>query len=125
VINLIFIAVAGGIGAVSRYGVDAAASAMFGRHFPYGTLIANIVGCFLMGLIMHWSMSIDNLPRHVHLMLTTGFLGAFTTFSTFGYQTIQLVENGNYAAAGLNVLLSVAVGLLAAWGGLSLGRTLI
>ena len=70
--NLICIAVAGSLGALSRYGVDAAASALFGREFPYGTLIANVLGCFLMGLVMHWSLSQEDIPKHVHLLLTTG-----------------------------------------------------
>ena len=123
--NVLCIAVAGALGALSRYGVDAMAASLLGRAFPYGTLIANVLGCFLMGLVMHWSLSQEDLPRHVHLLLTTGFLGAFTTFSTFSYQTIDLLERGLLTAAGVNVLLSVVIGLLAVSGGLFIGRAIV
>jgi len=94
-----------------------------GERFPHGTLIVNVVGCLLLGFLL--SVGDAHLGREARVALGTGFLGSFTTFSTFGVETVRLVERGDWGAALLNVGLNVVVGLACAGVGMALARRLV
>ena len=123
--DLLWIGVAGALGAVARYGVGVFAQRSIGTHFAYGTLIANVLGCFLLALLMTLGLSSELIPKTLKLALGTGFLGAFTTFSTFGYETLACAEKGHWRLAAANIAANLVVGLLAAWLGWTLGRYLL
>ena len=122
--EVIYIAVAGAVGALGRYYITELARRLLGEGFPYGTLIVNVVGSFLIGLIIKISMNTGAISPSLRLALTVGLLGAFTTFSAFSYETLGLVENGAWLTAGMNVLANVITGILAALLGLMLGRAI-
>jgi CrcB protein len=123
VVDVIYVAVAGGLGAISRYYLSGLAQRV-GSGFPYGTLTVNLVGSFLLGLIMQTGISTDLMPRALRLALTIGFLGAFTTFSTFSYETLGYLEDGAWLTASLNVLINVVPGIIAVFLGAFLARTI-
>ena len=116
---LLAIAVAGAIGAPARYLVDGYVQARTDRATPLGTLIVNISGSFVLGLVTGLALyhSFRGVPR---AMLATGFCGAYTTFSTFAYETVRLLEDGERGAAAQNVVLSLLIPPLAAAAGLAL-----
>ncbi len=124
-VRLLAIALGGALGATARYGVGLACAAAWGARFAYGTLLVNVVGCFLLGLLMHeaW-LPADRGAMHWHAGVSVGLLGGLTTFSTFGYQTIRHVEAGEPLLAIGNIALNVTLGLLAAGAGLIVSRTL-
>jgi len=118
---------AGGfVGSVGRYLVGVGAQRLTALPgYPYGTLIVNVVGCLLIGLLAGWvevrpGWGSDNL----RLFLFVGLLGGFTTFSAFGLDTIELLNEHSIGAAVLNVMVQVVVGLLCVWAGLELVRAL-
>lgn len=119
-LRFLLVGAAGSLGAMSRYGVDLAVHRLVGREWPWGTLVVNLLGCFALGLLMELALG-QHLSRQAALFWTTGFLGAFTTFSTFSFQTVQLLERGSYWGAALNVVVSVGLGLVAAALGMRLG----
>jgi len=112
--NWLLVLVGGAVGAPVRYLVDRAVSARSRTLVPLGTLVVNVAGCFVLGCLAG-AASAD-----VRLLLGTGFCGALTTFSTFGYETSRLVSEGSGRAALLNVLVSVALGVGVAALGVSL-----
>lgn len=116
--RLMLIDVAGAAGALSRYAV---ASAVGARSFPWATLGINVAGSFLLGLLLEAGRG--RLSDDVVVVLGVGFLGAFTTFSTFGYESVSLVRDGRMGVAVLYVLASVVAGLGAAAGGYALGSS--
>lgn len=120
-----WLAVAGALGALSRYGMGALAYRTLGTALPWGTLLVNVVGCFLLGFIMHYGLANAALSRTVRLAVTVGFLGSFTTFSTFGYDTLRYLESGATTLALANTALNLLVGLAAVWAGLALARTVL
>lgn len=122
--TLLSIAVGGATGAVARYGVSIGVHAMAGRNFPYGTLTVNVLGSFLMGFLYIMFMERLSVGGEWRALLLVGGLGAFTTFSTFSLETLNLLEGGEAAKALLNVVLSIAACLVAAWVGISAGRQL-
>jgi CrcB protein len=119
---LFYIALGGALGAVLRYLASKGVHALAGSGFPYGTLTVNVVGSLLMGFlyILLIERVSNNLPLRATLII--GFLGAFTTFSTFSIETFNLLENGEAFKAFTNILVSVLLCLLAAWLGVILGR---
>ncbi len=122
--RLLLIAAGGAVGSVLRYALALATQHWAGRAFPLGTLIVNVLGCFAIGLLSVW---LDRLPwatPDVRFALVTGVLGGFTTFSAFALETEELIRAHSYAAAVLNVLLSVCLGLAAVWLGRSLAGPL-
>ncbi|OGU25478.1 MAG: camphor resistance protein CrcB [Ignavibacteria bacterium GWA2_54_16] len=114
----------GGIGAATRYWMSGLVHERLGSAFPYGTLAVNILGCFVIGLIMG-SME-ERFLSHpsLRMFLTIGILGGFTTFSSFSYETIAMLKDGEFAYASLNVFASVLCCLSGTWLGLIAGRTL-
>lgn len=116
------IAAGGAIGSVLRYWVSINTHALLGRDFPYGTLTVNVIGSLLMGLLFVLFTERWEIETVIRSAVLIGMLGAFTTFSTFSIETFNLVEEGAYAKAMANVLVSVSSCLLAAWLGVILGR---
>lgn len=115
--TLIYIGLAGALGAMARYW----ASGLQGRRaFPWGTMAVNLLGSFLLGLLTGLVMKGLASPT-AKAVLGTGFLGAFTTFSTFQVDTLRLHRGGRTTLAWLYLIASTGAGLLAAWGGLALG----
>ena len=82
--RILFIAIAGALGALSRYGISSFVSDQLGEKFALGTLAVNVIGCFLIGFVMHIALSTDIISEEMRMAITVGFLGALTTFSTFG-----------------------------------------
>jgi len=118
------VAVGGAIGAVGRYWISGWISRLTAQHpFPFGTLSVNMVGAFVLGLVMGATMSGRFLINPtMRIFLTIGCLGGLTTFSTFTYETLEALRAGDFRIALVNVGVSVIVGLFAAWVGLSLGE---
>lgn len=111
-------------GGLTRYYLSGWVYNLLGRAFPYGTFAVNIIGAYLIGLIMELALRSTLIPDAVRLGLTVGFLGGLTTFSTFSYETFSLLEEGRFLVAFINVMASVAVCLLCTWLGIVTVRTL-
>ncbi len=107
------IAIAGALGSVARYGATAWAQRRFGDGFPHGTLLVNVVGSFALGAVLGWALT-GNVHKLTKAGVGTGFLGAFTTFSTFSCETVLLMKEGRLGAAAANVALNVVLGAVAA-----------
>lgn len=119
--NLLLVALGGAAGALLRHGSGMAVRQMLGTHFPWTTLLVNLVGSFLIGLV--WSLAEAKvLSFELKLLVVTGFLGAFTTFSTFSLENLNLIRDGAWRLAVLNMLISVFCGLLLAYAGYALAR---
>lgn len=112
-----------GIGGALRHGVNLAAARLFGFEFPYGTLIVNLLGSLLMGLLAGYFAFRTGIPQHMRLFLTTGVLGGFTTFSAFSLDAALLLERHAYWSAAAYMLGSVLLSLVALFAGLGLFRT--
>jgi fluoride exporter len=122
--TLVFIAVGGAFGAVSRYATSLGVYSLLGRNFPYGTLFVNVAGSFLMGVLSIMLLERFNLGPEWRAAILVGFLGSFTTFSTFSIETLNLFELGDINRAVLNMSLSLILCLLAVWFGINVGRQL-
>lgn len=118
------VAVCGAFGCLTRYFVSGWVYAVLGRSFPYGTFVVNIVGAFIIGLLMEFGLRSTLIPPTLRMGLTVGFLGGLTTFSTFSYETFRLLEEGDFITASANVILSVLVCLLFTWIGITTARYL-
>jgi len=122
-IALVFLG--GGLGSVARYGLSGVVYRFLGTAFPYGTLTVNILGCFLIGLIFlgleeRWA----TVGPSFRLLVAIGMLGGFTTFSSFTYETVALIRDGEFLYALLNVAANMLVCLAATFAGLWLGKLL-
>jgi CrcB protein len=120
----LLVAVFGAAGAVSRYWIDGRVSDLTHGQFPWGTFVINVAGAFLLGLLV--ALTTERLLPHPNwrIALGIGFLGSFTTFSTYTYETVKLAEDGAVGLALANSIGMLALGLAAAAFGLALGRTL-
>ncbi|MBL7214358.1 MAG: fluoride efflux transporter CrcB [Phycisphaerae bacterium] len=124
VVTAIYIAAAGALGALSRWGISLAGYRLFGTGFAWGTLIANVLGCFLLGFLMHLCLVSDKISDTLRMAITVGFWGALTTFSTFSYETVNYIEDGSWTLAMANIAANLLIGLAATLAGLALARTL-
>ncbi|MEN6412734.1 MAG: fluoride efflux transporter CrcB [Veillonellales bacterium] len=120
--EIIAVAVGGGIGAAARYLVSIWAAGKFGAEFPYGTLIVNIVGCFIIGAFMTLAAERLIVSPYWRLLIVVGFVGGLTTFSSFSYETLRMLEEADIAQAFYNIGLNVIIGFLATWLGIGAAR---
>lgn len=120
--RLLCVAGAGAAGAVCRWGLSRLAQVVFGYGWPYGTLVVNALGCFLFGLVFETFRGRVPDESHLRLLLLTGFAGAFTTYSTFAFETWELAYERHALLAGANVALHLVLGLAAVVLGVALGR---
>ena len=118
--KIIYVGIGGFIGAIIRYLITIQSSKLFNSSIPLGTLIANVLGGFLIGVIMEISISTDLISPNLKLFLTTGIMGGLTTFSTFSYETISLISDGKYLLGIGNIFLNLILSL----GGVVLGTSL-
>ena len=123
-VHLVLIGLGGFAGAIARYLVDGWVSGMTRGGFPWGTLAINASGSFLLGLLAALTIDRSLLSPEIRGPVMIGFIGAYTTFSTWMLESSRLLEAGNWAAALGNVLGSVIIGLLAVFAGLMLGRVI-
>jgi CrcB protein len=101
--RLLWICLAGALGTGTRFLVGLWAGERFGASFPYGTLIVNVAGCFLIAVVMQAAIDVAAFPPNLRLALTTGFMGGLTTYSSFAYETTKLVQDGARGAALVNL----------------------
>src|SRR5262245_24455008 len=134
--EILFVGFGGALGALSRYGVGLVAARAFGKGFPWGTLIVNVVGCFAMGIVLEIIADLEgHAPEGLtpsvrgqldfwHKAVAIGFLGGLTTFSSFGGDTMRVLQAGQCSLALANVAANVALSLAAVWCGLAVAATL-
>lgn len=123
-LSMLIVALGGAAGSVARFLVGQWSLRQFGPAFPWGTLIVNVVGSFAIGFLVELVARRLNASAEMRLLLVTGFLGGFTTFSAFSLDALALLERGATAAAMIYVLVSVLVSLAAVVAGLALGRAM-
>lgn len=123
--RILLIGFAGALGTVMRYLIGVWAGRALGTEFPYGTILVNVVGCFLMAAITHVALSTEHISPTLRLALTTGFMGGLTTYSSFNQETLQLFHSRAWSSAMLNFGVTVAACVLAGFLGLALARRLV
>ena len=123
--RLALICLGGAVGTGARYLLGGLVARWAGPDFPYGTLVINVLGSFLIGAVQQVGLTTLLIPETLRLVLAVGVMGGFTTYSSFSYETIRLMENGSWMAAGLYVGLTTALCLGGCAVGLSLGRFLV
>lgn len=118
------VAAGGALGACLRYFLGGTLLARVAAPFPTATFIINVSGSFIIGFFLTLATERLQLSPHLRLAVAVGFVGAYTTFSTFEYETIRLIEARDFTLAVLNIVLSVTIGFAAVWGGIALARRL-
>lgn len=120
--NLILIGLGGFLGAISRYLLSGLIHRLYSSGlFPAGTLVVNVIGCLVIGMLMGLIEEKSLFGASVRFFFVVGFLGAFTTFSSFGYETVELLRNSQVSLAGLNLIANFSLGI----GAVLLGRVVI
>ena len=120
--NVLLVALGSMLGGVARYICSLQIAERYVTEFPYGTFVVNLVGCFLVGGFYGLAERFEWFSPDLRLMLTVGFCGGLTTFSSFAYENVRLLQERDYLTFGSYVLLSVVIGLLAAFAGLWLSK---
>lgn len=123
-LKYLVVGVGGFLGAIARYMVGTYIGTRYGVRFPYGTFVINMSGCFLIGFILAL-LARSTASQYWRYLIPIGFIGAYTTFSTFEYETLRAVQDGQITTGLLNVALSVIVGYAAVWAGAAIGRVLV
>jgi len=123
--SLLWIAVGGALGALSRYGLSGWTYGAFGSRLPWGTLAVNLVGCFLLGLLTELALRTGWVSAEIRSAVAIGFLGSLTTFSTFAVETWREIERGDWLAALANTLLNTVGGLALVIAGVVAARALL
>ncbi len=121
----VYVAAGGAVGAVGRYGVDRLTGMLIGHGFPYSTLIVNIVGSFVLGIVIETSALAWSPSPELRAMIVIGMLGAFTTFSAFSLDAVTLITRGETIPAVLYVAASVFASIAALWAGMAMTRAVI
>lgn len=122
--KLFLLGLAGFIGTLGRYWMSGFVARRYGETFPLGTLVVNLVGCFLVGLLFYLLQERFLVNQTVRTVVLIGFLGGFTTFSSFGLQTFTLLQDGEFGLALLNLSIANIFGLFLVWAGYTLARIL-
>ena len=120
--QLFFIATGGALGAMTRFLALSSTTALLGNDFPYGTLIVNVMGSFFAGILSMLILDKSGFSMQIQSLLIIGFLGAFTTFSTFSVDTITLIQNAEWLKVMMNIFLNLSLCLLATFLGIYLVR---
>ncbi len=123
-IKYLLVALGGAVGSVLRFSVGTYAADRLGSRFPYGTFAVNMTGSFLIGLIVTMITQRANVNPNWRYLIPIGFIGGYTTFSAFEYETFRSLQDGEFLIASLNVVLSVALGLLFVWMGAAAARAI-
>jgi fluoride exporter len=123
-VKLFLIALFGAIGTLARYGLQGAVQIRMGSMFPYGTLLINLTGCFLLGLIGQLTLNRMFISSDLRIAIAVGFFGGYTTFSSFGWETAKMLEDGEWLRAATYVGASVFAGLLLSVAGIHLANKL-
>lgn len=123
--RFLLICLGGALGTGARYLIALEAPRLLGTAFPYGTLTVNVVGSFLLGAVMHVGLTTNLISPELRLMLTTGVMGGFTTYSTFNYETMEYLRQGDFSLAAVNVAVTLLLCLLAGALGLALAGWLV
>ena len=118
----LYIAIGGALGSISRYWVGSSIAGRLGIRFPYGTLIVNITACIIIGFSMTWLGRRAELSPAWRFLIPVGFIGAYSTFSTYEWETLSNLRAGAFGIAALYAIGSFAAGLAAVWGGSILGE---
>jgi CrcB protein len=119
------VALGAGVGGVSRYLLASAIQQRAGTAFPWGTFVVNVSGSLLLGFLLRYALATPSLSVEMRALLTTGFCGGYTTFSTYSYETAALLEDGQYSRAGLYAVASVLLALAGTIAGFALAREAI
>lgn len=120
--KLSLLAAAGALGALARYGLTGLVQRAVGAGFPWATVLVNVVGCFVFGVVWVLGQERMALSPETRTILLVGFLGAFTTFSTFAFETADMLEGAQYMWAAGNVAVQTVVGVVAVMGGVAVAR---
>lgn len=120
--RFLLIATGAALGANARYLVGLWAAQRFGMDFPYGTAIVNITGSLILGFLVAWGTTRAGLSPELRLLFAVGFLGSYTTFSSFAAESLQQLESVHMGSALLNIFVNNGIGLAAAWIGMVLAR---
>jgi CrcB protein len=120
--RFLWICLGGAVGTGARYAVSGWALRVLGPTFPYGTLTVNLVGSFLIGVLMQVGLTTRTIPPTLRLALTSGVLGGFTTYSSFNYETVRYLQDGAWLYGFLNITATVLGCLAAGFAGLAAGR---
>jgi CrcB protein len=120
--NVVLVFLGGGIGALARYGLDGAVYRLVNTTYPLGTFVVNIVGSFIIGVLMASLGDRFLLQPSLRIFLAFGVLGGFTTFSTFSFESIRLLESAQYLYASINVISTITLCLAATFVGMTLGK---
>jgi fluoride exporter len=123
--NYLLVALGGAIGSAARYGMNVLSGHLFGSDYPWHTLIVNVLGCFVMGVVVALAALKLNFSNEVRLFLMTGILGGFTTFSAFALDFALMAERREFTLAGGYVMASVVFSISACFAGLAVVRTLL
>jgi CrcB protein len=119
------VAIGAALGGAARYYLASAIQQRAGPTFPWGTLVINVSGSLLLGVLMRYALATPSVSAELRAFLTTGFCGGYTTFSTYSYETAALLEDGQYGRAGTYAVASVVLALVATFAGFVLARELI
>lgn len=122
--TLLIIGFGGFLGSTMRYLTQVGITKLFGTSFPLGTMAANVIGCFIIGLVYSWSEELKIMSPEWRIFLTVGFCGSYTTFSTFAFDNLLLINQSQWASLLFNILLSITLGLIAVYFGISAHRLL-
>lgn len=122
--RIVLLCVFGMAGTLSRYWMQGLVQERTGTNFPYGTLAVNVAGCFLLGLIGEFALNHVSIPSDWRIGMTTGFFGAYTTFSTFEWETGHFIQDGQWTKAATYVAVSLIIGVLFMLAGMRLGDVL-
>jgi CrcB protein len=120
----LMVGIGGAVGSVLRFWMGSYIGGRFGSRFPYGTFVVNISGAFLIGMVLTLLAEKADWSTNWLYLVPIGFIGGFTTFSAFEYETFRLFQDGQIMSAALNVALSVIVGFVGVWAGAVAGRSI-